>query len=166
MKITLIFSLLISFSLFAQYDYEDYEARHPINCIVELENKYQLPEATTFDISACEDMDAVNHDLENFLILRSGYQFEWFGHGEATIEEAITFLETDHRGSDGSGPFSAEEINQIIDFYTKPGLAADEVGMIEFADSYYSGTGITNFVVLYNGQKSEIILIEKFVYAE
>ena len=170
MKLFVIFSLLVSFNLFAQYDQQNddinYQNYYQVKCIKELENKYNLPEALVFDISACENVKALDQDIASFLILRSGYQFEWYNRQASNINEALVLLSTDHQSGDGSGPFSEVQIEQIVDFYTKPGYAAKDVEMIEFADSYYSGTGVTQFVVFYSVDKSEMILIEKFIYAE
>ena len=124
-------------------------------------------EHSVFGIEDCLDSE-INRDLNFYLNEQSGYEPEWFKRGRSSVASAVKLLLTDHSSMDGSAAYSADEVMTFLDFLTAWG-ATEESGQIqqgEYADSYMSGTGVTSLVFVLNQEKTKLVMIEKFSYAE
>ncbi|MEM7646610.1 MAG: hypothetical protein AAF203_06860, partial [Pseudomonadota bacterium] len=89
----------------------------------------------------------------------------WFNRGPSDFEIAMNLFRDDHYPANGEGPLEANEIQKIQKFYSSD-RASRKVEMGEYADSYFSGTGVTALSFFRTADEKTLIVIPKFVYAE
>lgn len=135
-----------------------------LKCIKDKGNVHKLQLGLTFEVKDCS-RKKIEKDLVTYLLHRSGYEFEWSGFHKSDIKKALFLLATSHRDQLGSSALSNEELGKVSKLYASKNTH-ETVEEFEFADSYMSGTSASRFAVFYNQDKSEITLVEKYIYAE
>lgn len=159
--------LAILFSLIIQLDVS--LANLEFKCLKRIKPIYGITNEILFDAKDCEELEDIQKDLHTWGIIISisgGLQFDDFSFSIFnTLDEAIELLATDHMDGDGSEPFSAEELDQVREFYDQNHVVGD-IWYGELWNNYMSGTGVTGYVIMFTDFGDKVMLIEKFMYAE
>lgn len=124
--------------------------------------------ATVFEISTCDGHTEAFEAVEDWYKKQSEFKnhdYGWFSVEKSNIVDAVKLLEENHSQTDGDDAWSKKQVDTLVEIYTSKDIHKD-VYMGEYADSYMSGTGITSLIFMQTEDVSQLIVIEKFVYAE
>ena len=136
-------------------------------CVNSIEENFNLGEAESFDISECNSIEDAARSFGKTLEFRSyraGYAFEWYGFDVSSFGTVASLLRTDHTDSDGSEEFTKAELSIVRDYFEN--LSNKKVIIAEFANSYMSGTGISQYALLFSKDEKKMFTVEKYMYAE